>query len=106
MRPDIQTIFVRRDGIRGNRLERTDFARIEIKNIGDRAINRKNNLCCTLFQQVLGQINFIFFQQRFSDLLTLRFKKGIGHPAADNDLVNPGQQIGNNIDFTGYLGTA
>ncbi len=46
---------------RSNRLEHANFARIEIKDIRNHAINRKNNFSGALFQQFLGQINFIFF---------------------------------------------
>ena len=105
-RSDVEAKFIWRNPICSNLFKVADLAPIEVKSVRNLTVNRKNYFLAALCQQLFSQINFIFFKQGFSDFFTLGFKKGIGHAPADDDVVDPRQQIGNNVNFTGNLGTA
>src|SRR5579885_2922817 len=59
-----------------------------------------------LGHQLGRELQFVILDPRTSDLNTARAHEGVGHGTADQDSVNPGQQITDNADFVGDLGAA
>src|SRR3546814_3009007 len=54
----------------------------------------------------VGGIDQIMFAQRFSDIDPARGEEGVGHAAADNQVIDPPDQVGQHVDLARHLGAA
>src|SRR3546814_21094395 len=54
----------------------------------------------------VGGIDQIMFAQRFSDIDPTRGEEGVGHAAADNQVIDPPDQVGQPVDLARQLGAA
>ncbi len=57
-------------------------------------------------EQLLGEFDFVFFQQRFADLFTLGLEEGVSHAAADEEGIDLLHQVADDFDFVADLGAA
>ena len=80
---------------------------IVIKFISQNLVNRQDQFytfCFGLHYQVGSYIQFVLLAQGVPDLTTPGFDKGIGHPSPYDQVVNPVQQVLNDLDLIGYFG--
>ncbi len=93
----------------GNRFAVTDnFCRgAGFDAFGDHMIGGQQELqfvSLRLLQEVLGEFDFVFFDQTLANGLPLRLKKGVGHAAADDEDVDFAEQVLDDSDFVADLG--
>src|SRR6266550_7355955 len=55
-------------------------------------------------QQVLGEVQFVFLNQRFPNLLPKCLEERVGHSAADDERIDFIQQVGDDWNLVANLG--
>ena len=61
---------------------------------------------CASCEQLFGEIELVFLDQRFADLVPLRLQEGVRHAAADDERVDLVQQVLDDADLVADLGAA
>ena len=69
-------------------------------------VGGQHQFVAALRQELFGQVHLVRFHQRAADLTALREAEGVGHRAADQDLVTDAQQVVDHVDLVADLGPA
>ena len=88
--------FTRRDDL---------FVTVCIERIAAMIIHWQNDFVSSFLQQRLCQINFVFFNQAIANRAALSQRKRIRHRTTDDDVVTDADQIFDDFNFVGNLGT-
>ena len=89
--PDVDRLPVGGDRVARDGLDRAHGAALEVELVGDDEVGPQHQLVARLGQQAARQLELVVLDDRLADLQPLRLQEGVGHAAADQQLVDARQ---------------